>query len=126
MNKKKIAVYMCRCKYNSYGFKKTLPDEAFYKTAIEKDSNEFAGLYFDCLNEKDRPALRQMIADYEAGKIDQINVKNISQLERDLEDIFKTLKKLEKLNVYFVNENMFIDSEAFMKILLMLERWFEL
>ena len=120
MSKKKIAVYMRRDKYNSYGFEKPLPDNAFYKSAIEKGGGEFAGLYFDYSHEKDRPSLRQMLVDYFEGKIDQINIKNISRLA----DIWGLLQEFEKTDicVYFESENIHTGSETFEKIRPLLER----
>ena len=119
VNKRKIAVYIRRDKYNSYGFEKELPDDSLYRAVIEEKSGEFAGLYFDYSHDKSHPALRQMITDYCIGKIDQLNIRNISHLA-DILDLLKEFQKRE-ICVHFENEELNIDE--FEKICLLLERW---
>ena len=119
MNKRKIAVYIRRDKYNSYGFEKTPPDDSLYKAIIEKSGGEFAGLYFEYSHDKTHLALRQLITDYCIGKIDQLNIINISHLA----DILELLKEFQKreICVHFQNEELNI--EDFEKTCLLLEGW---
>ena len=73
---------------------------------------EFAGLYYDegisGTSKEKRPALKQMIADCRAGKIDRILVKSLSRFARNTADCLELTRKLLDLGVtiYFEKENL--------------------
>ena len=73
---------------------------------------EYAGLYYDegisGTSKEKRPALLQMIADCEAGKLDRILVKSLSRFARNTTDCLELVRKLLDLGVtiYFEKENL--------------------
>ena len=73
---------------------------------------EFAGLYYDegisGTSKEKRPALLQMIADCEAGKLDRILVKSLSRFARNTTDCLELTRKLLDLGVtiFFEKENL--------------------
>ena len=73
---------------------------------------EFAGLYYDegisGTSKEKRPALMQMIADCEAGKIDRILTKSLSRFARNTTDCLELVRKLLGLGIpiYFEKENL--------------------
>ena len=91
------------------------------KTHYEEEINAnpeytFAGLYYDegitGTSKEKRPALLQMIADCEAGKIDRIVTKSLSRFARNTTDCLELVRKLLDLGipVFFEKEN--IDTGA--------------
>lgn len=73
---------------------------------------EFAGLYYDqgiTGTKKDkRPALMQMMADCEDGRIDRVITKSISRFSRNTTDCLELVRKLLDLGIpiYFEKENL--------------------
>lgn len=73
---------------------------------------EYAGLYYDegisGTSKEKRPALMQMIADCEAGKIDRIMTKSLSRFARNTTDCLELTRKLLDLGItiYFEKENL--------------------
>ena len=73
---------------------------------------EYAGLYYDegisGTSKEKRPALLQMIADCEAGKIDRIMTKSLSRFARNTTDCLELTRKLLALGItiYFEKENL--------------------
>lgn len=73
---------------------------------------EFAGLYYDegisGTKKESRPALLQMIADCEDGKVDYIVTKSLSRLARNTTDCLELVRKLLGLGIpiYFEKENL--------------------
>lgn len=86
---------------------------------------KFAGLYYDegisGTNKEKRPALRQLITDCEAGKIDRILTKSLSRFARNTTDCLEMVRKLLDLGVtiFFEKENLdtgSMDSEILLSI----------
>ncbi len=73
---------------------------------------EYAGLYYDegisGTKKENRPALMQMIADCEDGKIDYIITKSLSRLARNTTDCLELVRKLTDLgiSIFFEKENL--------------------
>ncbi len=73
---------------------------------------EYAGLYYDegisGTSKEKRPALMQMIADCETGKIDRIMTKSLSRFARNTTDCLELTRKLLDLGItiYFEKENL--------------------
>lgn len=87
---------------------------------------EYAGLYYDqgiTGTKKDkRPALMQMVADCEDGRIDRIITKSISRFCRNTTDCLELVRKLLGLGIpiYFEKEDMdtgSMESELMLSIL---------
>ena len=73
---------------------------------------QFAGLYYDegisGTSKEKRPALKRMVEDCRAGKIDRILVKSLSRFARNTADCLELTRKLLDLGVtiYFEKENL--------------------
>jgi len=73
---------------------------------------EYAGLYYDegisGTSKERRPALLQMIADCEAGKIDRVMTKSLSRFARNTTDCLELVRKLLDLGItiFFEKENL--------------------
>ncbi len=73
---------------------------------------EFAGLYYDegisGTKKETRPALMEMVRDYEDGKIDFIITKSLSRFARNTTDCLELVRKLKdlKIPIYFEKENL--------------------
>ena len=73
--------------------------KAHYEEFITLNSEwEFAGLYYDegisGTHKESRPALLQMMADCEDGKIDYIVTKSLSRFARNVTDCLELVRKL--------------------------------
>ena len=72
----------------------------------------FAGIYYDegitGTSKEKRPALMEMVADCEAGKIDRVLTKSLSRFARNTTDCLELVRKLLDLGVtiYFEKENL--------------------
>ena len=87
--------------------------KAHYEEFITLNSEwEFAGLYYDegisGTHKESRPALLQMMADCEDGKIDYIVTKSLSRFARNVTDCLELVRKLTDLRIpiYFEKENL--------------------
>lgn len=100
---------------------------AYYRQLIEsKENMELVGIYGDqgCsgLHAEKRPEFQRMIADCEAGKIDEIMAKSISRFARNTLECQKYLKLLKEhgVMVYFEREKLYSDDpqcELILKLL---------
>ena len=87
--------------------------KSHYENLISSNlESEYAGLYYDegisGTSKEKRPALLQMIADCEAGKIDRIMTKFLSRFARNTTDCLELTRKLLDLGVtiFFEKENL--------------------
>ena len=87
--------------------------KAHYEEFITSNPEwEFAGLYYDegisGTHKESRPALLQMMADCEDGKIDYIVTKSLSRFARNVTDCLELVRKLTDLGIpiYFEKENL--------------------
>ena len=87
--------------------------KAHYEELISSNPEwKFAGLYYDegisGTNKEKRPALQQLIADCEAGKVNRILTKSLSRFARNTTDCLDMVRKLLDLGVtiFFEKENL--------------------
>ena len=79
----------------------------FYKDMVSRNPEwEFAGIYADLGYEmRDRPELKRLIADCEAGRVDLIVTKNTTRMSRSLMEVMEIIRKLRYLKhpvgIYF-------------------------
>ena len=78
--------------------------KAHYEELIGSNPEwKFVGLYYDegisGTNKEKRPALQQLIADCEAGKVDRILTKSLSRFARNTTDCLEMVRKLLDLGV---------------------------
>ncbi len=113
MKKRRVAAY-CRV---STGMDDQLvsleTQKEHYESYISSNPEwEYVGLYYDegisGTKKEKRPALLQMIADCEDGKIDYIVTKSLSRFARNTTDCLEMVRKLLELgiSVYFEKENL--------------------
>lgn len=111
--KKRVAAY-CRVSTGTDDQVVSLETQkSHYEEYICSNSGwEFAGLYYDegisGTKKEQRPALMQMIADCEDGRIDYIVTKSLSRFARNTADCLELVRKLLELGipVYFEKENL--------------------
>jgi DNA invertase Pin-like site-specific DNA recombinase len=87
--------------------------KSHYKDLISSNPEwVYAGLYYDegisGTSKEKRPALQQLIADCEQGKIDRVLTKSLSRFARNTTDCLELTRKLLDLGVtiYFEKENL--------------------
>ena len=112
IGKLRVAAY---CRVSTDSNEQLLSLEAqkqHYKEYINShDDWTYAGIYYDegiSGTKKDiRPALMQMIADCESGKIDFIVTKSISRFARNTTDCLELVRRLSKegIHIFFEKEN---------------------
>lgn len=113
VSKTRVAAY-CRVSTGMDGQLVSLETQRSHYEELISSNPEwiFAGIYYDegitGTSKEKRPALMQMIADCEAGKIDRVLTKSLSRFARNTTDCLELVRKLLGLGVtiYFEKENL--------------------
>lgn len=113
ISKTRVAAY-CRVSTGMDGQLVSLETQrSHYEELISSNPDwVFAGIYYDegitGTSKEKRPALMQMVADCEAGKIDRVLTKSLSRFARNTTDCLELVRKLLGLGVtiFFEKENL--------------------
>lgn len=113
VSKTRVAAY-CRVSTGMEGQLVSLETQrSHYEELISSNPDwVFAGIYYDegitGTSKEKRPALMQMVADCEAGRIDRVLTKSLSRFARNTADCLELVRKLLDLGVtiFFEKENL--------------------
>ena len=113
VSKTRVAAY-CRVSTGMDGQLVSLETQRSHYEELISSNPEwiFAGIYYDegitGTSKEKRPALMQMVADCEAGRIDRVLTKSLSRFARNTTDCLELVRKLLGLGVtiYFEKENL--------------------